>query len=339
MSSKPARSQRLTQARNATPSTYVSVEAPEALLHRLHWTVLRPLGYALGGSERSLVRGPGMELDELREYQPGDDVRHIDWNVTARTDLPFIRQARVERALDVWFLLDVSASVEWGTARCLKRDRMVEFVAILGLVLGRHGNRLGALPFAERPLRFLPPAAGRLHLLRLIDTVRGDWPAFPAQKMPAQPIPPGATDLAGALARAGTVIRRRALVLVVSDFLVPSGWQGSLRRLAQRHDVVAVQLTDPRERELPDVGLLTLEDPETGKQLIVNTSDRRLRERFRKAASSQAEQIKADLEASAVDQLVLSTSEELLPAMVRFMQTRRLRRAASPPRGVTALNG
>jgi uncharacterized protein (DUF58 family) len=268
----------------------------------------------------------------LREYQPGDDVRHIDWNVTARTDLPYIRQARMERAVDVWFLVDVSASVDWGTARCLKRDRLVEFVAILGLVLGRHGNQLAVLPFAERPLPFVPLAAGRLQLLRLIDTVRGGVQAPVTRK------PSGPTNLSAALARAGTVIRRRALVLVVSDFLVPGGWQNSLRRLSQRHDVVAVQLSDPRERELPDVGLITLEDPETGRQLIVNTADRRLRERFRQAANAQAEQIKADLEASAVDQLVLSTAEDLLPAMIRFMQARRLRRVANTPRPVAALN-
>ena len=298
------------------------LEPATVLLRRLDWTVLRPLASLLGGNERSLMRGPGMELDEVRAYQPGDDVRHIDWNITARTDQPFVRQARVERALDVWLLLDVSASVDWGTARCLKRDRVVEFAAVVGQVLGQHGNRVGALLFAARPLSFIPPAAGRNHLLGLLAGIR---------QQPRQ-AERGPTDLAAALARADAVIRRRALIMIVSDFLVPDGWQPALRRLAQRHEVTAVRLHDPRERELPDVGLITLEDPETGNQLIVNTSDRRLRERYGQAAAAQAERLHAELARSGVDQFELSTDADLLPALVRFLHTRRMRRAASVSR-------
>ena len=146
--------------------------APAALLRRLQWTVLRPLAAHLGGDQRSLVRGPGMELTEVRAYQPGDDVRHIDWTITARTDEPHVRVAYVERALDVWLVLDLSASVDWGTARCLKRDRALEFAAVAGQLLGGHGNRLGALVFADRPLGFVPPAAGRAHLVRLLTRLR-----------------------------------------------------------------------------------------------------------------------------------------------------------------------
>ena len=297
------------------------LEPATELLRRLDWTVLRPLASLLGGNERSLVRGPGMELDEVRAYQPGDDVRHIDWNITARTDQPFVRQARVERALDVWLLLDVSASVDWGTARCVKRERLVEFAAVAGQVLGQHGNRFGALLFAARPLSFIPPATGRSHLLRLLAGIR---------QHPRQ-VERGSTDLGAALARAHAVIRRRALIMIVSDFLVPDGWQPALRRLAQRHEVTAVRLYDPRERELPDVGLITLEDPETGKQLIVNTSDRKLRERYRQAAVTQAEQLHGELARSGVDQFELSTDADLLPALIRFLHTRRVRRAASVP--------
>jgi uncharacterized protein (DUF58 family) len=295
------------------------LEPATLLLRRLHWIVLRPLASLLGGNERSLVRGPGMELDQVRAYQPGDDVRHIDWNITARTDQPFVRQARVERALDVWLLLDVSASVDWGTARCLKRDRVVEFAAAVGQVLGQHGNRVGALLFATRPFGFIPPATGRNHLLRLLAGIR---------EQPRQ-AERGPTDLAAALARANAVVRRRALIMVVSDFLAPDGWQPALRRLAQRHEVTAVRLYDPRERELPDVGLITLEDPETGSQLIVNTSDRRLRERYRQAAAAQAERLHAELARSGVDQFELSTDADLLPTLIRFLHTRRMRRAAS----------
>ncbi|MCU0491146.1 MAG: DUF58 domain-containing protein [Chloroflexaceae bacterium] len=289
---------------------------PTALLRRLRWTVLRPLASALGGNERSLVRGPGVELDEVREYQPGDDVRHIDWNITARTDQPFVRQARVERALDVWLVMDVSPSVDWGTASCLKRDRSLEMAAVAGQVLAQHGNRIGALLFAEKPLGFVPPGAGRTHLLRLLAGIRDTAPQRGR----------GTTDMTAALARIDSVARRRAMLLIVSDFLVPEGWQPVLRRLAQRHEVVAVQVRDPRERELPDVGMITLEDPETGGQLIVNTSDRKLRERFRQAALAQDETLRRELARSGVDMLALSTAEDLLPAMLRFLHSRRARR-------------
>jgi uncharacterized protein (DUF58 family) len=294
----------------------ISTDPPDRLLRRLNWTVLKPLAHALGGNERSLVRGPGMELDELREYQPGDDVRHIDWNITARADTPYVRQSRVERALDVWLLLDVSASVDWGTAKCLKRDRAIEFAAVTGSVLGRHGNRLGALLFADRPLGFVPPASGRLHLMRLLGGMREA----------AQQSSRGETDLAAALNRAGSVIRRKALVIVASDFIAPDGWQPTLRQMAQRHDVVAAHISDPRERDLPDVGLLTLEDPETGRQLIVNTGDGKLRQRFAQAAQAQAERVRADVQASGASYLALSTDEDLLPAMVRFLNARKVRR-------------
>lgn len=293
-----------------------STEPSDRLLRRLNWTVLKPLAYALGGNERSLVRGSGMELDELREYQPGDDVRHIDWNITARADTPYVRQSRMERALDVWLLLDVSASVDWGTAKRLKRDHAIEFAAVTGSVLSRHGNRLGALLFADRPLGFVPPASGRLHLMRLLSDMR----------VAAQQSSRGATDLAAALSRAGSVIRRKALVIVASDFITPDGWQPMLRRMAQRHDVVAAHISDPRERDLPNVGLLTLEDPETGRQLIVNTGDHKLRQRFAQAAQAQAERVRTDVQSSGASYLALSTDEDLLPAMVRFLNARKVRR-------------
>lgn len=307
---------RVSRKKTDAPYALRDTESPELLLRRLNWTVLKPLAYVLGGNERSLVRGPGMELDELREYQPGDDVRHIDWNITARADHPFVRQSRVERALDVWLILDVSASVDWGTARCLKRDRAIEFAAVTGNVLGRYGNRVGALLFADRPLGLTPPTAGRLHLLRLVGAMR----EAPRQTRR------GPTDLAAALHRAGAVIRRKALVLIVSDFIALDGWQAGLRRMAQRHDVVAVQLFDPRERELPDVGLITVEDPETGGQLLVNTGDRKLRERFSHAATEQAERLRLELASCGAGHLVLGTNEDLLPAMTRFLTLRKVQR-------------
>lgn len=294
-------------------------ETTEGLLRRLQWTVLRPLAARLGGDERSLVRGFGLELSELREYQPGDDVRHIDWNTTARTDRPFVREAYAERALDVWLVVDVSPSVDWGTVRRLKRDVAVELAAVVGLLLGRQGNRIGALLFAERPRTLVPPGNGRAHLLRLLKSLR-DEPRRDGA---------GPTDLAAALARVRAFARRRSLILIVSDFLVPDGWQGALGPLVQRHEVVAVRLRDPRESEIPDVGLVALEDPETGGQLLVDTRDRRLRERFAEAAAAQDQRIGADLARRAVDQLTLSTAEDLVPALVRFLSARRYRRGRS----------
>ena len=298
------------------PSRGARLEKPDGLLRRLEWTVLRPLAAYLGGDERSLFRGPGMEISEVRVYQPGDDIRHIDWNITARSTEAYVREAYTERALDVWLVVDVSASLDWGTARCLKRDRATEFVATAGQLLGQHGNRVGLLPFAERPLAVLSPASGRHHLLRLLAALDAEQQTYR----------PGPTDLAAALDRTGSVVPRKSLLLVVSDFLCPDGWQRSLSRLARRHEVVAVSLRDPREGELPDVGIVALQDPETGRQLTVDTSDRALRQRFRQAGQAQREQLQAALLSCGVEQLALTTDAELLPALVAFLRARRQRR-------------
>lgn len=302
----------------AEAARYISAtqELPAAFLSRLQWTVLRPLAQHLGGSERSLIRGPGIELSEVREYQPGDDIRHIDWNITARTDQPHIREAYVDRALDVWLVLDMSASVDWGTAQCLKRDRALEFAAVIGQLLGRHGNRVGALLFANQPLPFVRPASGRAHILQILSRIREEQATRHS----------GATDLAAALTQFDVVVRRRALVIIMSDFLVPDNWHHIMLRLSQRHETVAVRLYDPREADLPDVGLVTLEDPETGSQFVANTSDRKLRERFRQAAQEQTEQIRQKILRCGVDYLMLRTDQELLPTMMRFLGSRRERR-------------
>lgn len=294
-------------------------EPVEALLHRLRWTVLRPLGRHLGGDERSLLRGPGLEFTEVREYQPGDDIRRIDWNATARTggDPPYIREAQVERAIDVWLLVDVSASLDWGTARCLKRDLAVEFAAVAAELFGRRGNRVGALMFAGSPLQCVPPGSGRSHLVHLLTRL---------QQASGKP-PRGGTDLIAALNRLQSLMRRPSLVLVISDFLASDGWQRIMQRLALRHELVAVVLRDPREADLPDVGLVTLEDPETGEQFIVNLSDNRLRERYTRAAAAQLERLRADLVRHGIEHLMLSTRDALLPALVRFLELRQGRRS------------
>lgn len=306
--------------------TRAHLETPPGLIRRMQWTVIRPLATHIGGDERSLIRGSGMELAEVREYQPGDDVRHIDWNTTARTDRPFVREAHTERALDVWLVLDVSASINWGTAECLKRDRALEFAAVAGQLFGQRGHRIGALLFADRPLSFMPPGAGRTHLLRLIDGI---------QQEAGQPHS-GATDLAAALSRVHGVVRRRSLVVIVSDFLAEGGWQTALTMLAHRHEVVAVRLTDPRESEIPDIGVVTFEDPETGRQLVVNTSDRTLRERFQSAAQEQTARIRTELASCGAEYLSIGTEAALLPVLVRFLSARRLRRNVQMPSAAIA---
>jgi uncharacterized protein (DUF58 family) len=282
-------------------------------LRRLGWTVLRPLASRVGGQERSRVLAPGAELAGLREYQPGDDVRLIDWHVTARSDRPFVRQAHAERALDAWLLVDVSPSVDWGTAACLKRERGEELAVLAWDLLARQGNRVGALLFADQPLAVAPPAAGQAGLRRMLEQLR----AAPRQ------VGRGRTDLRAALSRAEALLRRPSLVVLVSDLFVAAGWQPPLARLARRHEVVATRLVDPRDADLPDLGVVAFEDPETGDQLLVDTGDPALRARFAAAARAEAEGVRRDLARCGVEQVVLSTAEELLPALARFLALRR----------------
>ncbi|MBN9388590.1 MAG: DUF58 domain-containing protein [Chloroflexi bacterium] len=290
-------------------------QALKALLHRLNWKLLRPLATHFGGQERSILTGTGMELSEIREYQPGDDIRFIDWNVTARASGTFVREAQVERSLDVWLLLDLSASIDWGTALSSKRERALEFVATAGQLLSRDGNRLGAVLFADKVLKVIPPSTGQVHLVRLLRQLT---------EM-ATKTGPHNTGLAAALDYAARIITRRSLVLVVSDFITEDDWEKGLGKLTYRHEVVAAQVRDPRESELPDMGIITLEDPETGQQLVVDTSDRKLRENFRVAAQAQAEKLENQFKKSGVDRLVISTGEDLLPGLVKFLQARRFR--------------
>jgi uncharacterized protein (DUF58 family) len=289
--------------------------AMEALLKRLNWKMLKPLATHFGGQERSILTGSGMELSEVREYQPGDDIRFIDWNITARAENTFMREAKVERALEVWLLVDLSASIDWGTTTASKRERALEFVAAAGQLLTREGNRVGAILFADKVLKVIPPSTGQVHLLRLMRQIGESSVKSGVHK----------TDIAAALAYAGKIISRRSLIFVISDFITDDTWQGALGKLTYRHEVVAVQLLDPRETELPDMGIISLEDPETGQQMVVDTSDRKLRENFKAAALAQTEALEKAFKKSGVDRLIASTGEALLPSLVRFLQARRFR--------------
>jgi uncharacterized protein (DUF58 family) len=286
----------------------------EELFRRLRWPVLRRLAVHPGGDERSAVRGPGVEYSEVREYQPGDDPRLIDWNLTARSTSTYVRESYPDRGLDVWLVVDTSRSLDWGTARCLKRQTAVELVAAAAQLLARHGNRVGALLADQRVHQVVGPVAGRTALLRLIARVEAGM------------VPPDegrSTDLGRSLLEAGRLIRRRSLVLVVSDFLCPPNWGLPLRSLALRHEVIAVCVTDPREHDIPDVGVVTFEDAETGAQLQVDTGSARLRERFRRAAAEQRERTRREVLGAGAGLAELTTAEELLPQLVRFFQRRR----------------
>ena len=288
----------------------------DEFLRRSRWPVLRRLGFHPGGDERSSLRGAGIEYSDVREYQAGDDPRTIEWNVTARSDRPFVRESLPDRGLDAWLLIDVSRSLDWGTARCLKRQLAVEFAATVGRLLVGRGNRVGALLFDERVRAIVPPSSGRTALLQMIARVER------ASSSPAA----GTTDLARALTEAGRLIRRRCLLIVLSDFMAADGWQRPLGSLAVRHEAVAVWITDPREREIPDVGVVTFEDPESGQQILVDTRDVRLRTRFQDAANEQRERIRDDLVRARAAVAEVSTAAELIPQLIRFIKQREAQR-------------
>lgn len=283
----------------------------DELMRRARWPILRRLGFHPGGDERSRFRGAGIEYSDVREYQAGDDPRTIEWNITARSDRPFVRESQPDRGADVWLLIDVSRSLDWGTARVLKRQLAVEFVAAVGQLLVSRGNRVGALLFDNRVRAIVPPSSGRTALLRLVARLET---AGAGESEP--------TDLARVIGEAGRLMRRPSLVMLLTDFMSADGWQRPLSSLALRHEVVAVWLFDPREREIPDVGVVTFEDPETGRQLIVDTRDGRLRSRFAEAALEQREAIRAQLHRCRVGVAELGTGSELVPQLVRFIKER-----------------
>ena len=315
---------------NPRAAPAIASEAPadaDALLRRLEWTVLRRLDGALQGHYRTLMRGSGLDLADLREYQLHDDVRHIDWNVTARLAVPHVRVFTEDREMAAWFLLDLSASVDFGSGARRKRQVSAEFVAVLARLLTRHGNRVGALLYGKGVERMIPARAGRTHVLQLLHAMQNR----PQASAAAAPTSTRLTDL---LQAGATFIRRRSTIFVVSDFISEPGWEKPLAQLAQRHEMLAVRLLDPLERELPDLGLIPLRDAETGQELWVDTHDRGFRRRFAQLAAQRDDQLRAALTRAGVDALELSTEGELLNAIVRFIELRRQRLRAASGGGV-----
>ena len=300
----------------ATPS--------DTLLRRLEWTVSRRLDGLLQGDYRTLFRGGGVDLADLREYQLHDDVRHIDWNVTARLQTPYVRQFLEDRDLTAWFLLDLSGSVDFGSGETTKLDVSSGFVGALARVITRHGNRVGAVLYGRQVDAVMPPATSRLHVLQLLQRMRQPRPAAKGGS---------GTALADLLKTADGVIRRRSLVFVVSDFISTPGWQDALARLSRRHEVVAVRLYDAAEMTIPDVGLVTVEDAETGEQLLVDAADPAFRERYERLAEEAEAALREALGRAGVDTLELSTADDLLDALLRFADLRRQRaRLKASPR-------
>ena len=318
-------------------------EKADALLRRLEWTVIRRLDGLLQGDYRTLMRGTGLDLADLREYQHHDDVRHIDWNVTARLQQPHVRVFTEDREMAAWFLLDLSPSVNFGSGEQRKLELLQGFVGVLARLISRHGNRVGAALYGGRGKAVvdtvLPPRGGRLQVLRLLSLLntpaalratpsgmrrQPSGKAGPAVS-PGDATSDGPTRLADLLHVATHTVRQRSTVFVVSDFISEPGWEKPLGELARRHDVVTVRLLDPLELNLPDLGLIHVRDAETGEQLLVDTHDTGFRQRFARIAAQREAQLRESFTKAGVDTLELATDDDLADAILRFVDLRKRR--------------
>jgi uncharacterized protein (DUF58 family) len=293
----------------------LGAETPERLLNRLEWEVIRRLDGQLQGSYRTAFRGVGLDFLDLREYEPGDDVRHIDWNVTARMDTPFVRQYSEDRELTGWLLLDRSPSMGFGPIDRPKELVLSELATTFARLLTRRGNRVGAILFDNEIEETLPPRASRNHVLALARSL-----SRPARANGA------VTDLTRLLEFALGAIRRRSLVVLVSDFITAPGWERPLLQLTERHEVVAIRLLDPREYELPDAGVIVVEDAETREQLVVDSSDAEFRRRLREAGEGREAELRGLTRRAGVDIHEVSTADDLVQALVRIIESRKRRR-------------
>ncbi|MDR6863706.1 DUF58 domain-containing protein [Phycicoccus sp. 3266] len=289
---------------------------PESLLRRLQWRVVRRLDGRLQGDYRTLFRGSGLDFTDLREYEAGDDLRHIDWNVTARMDTPYVREYVEDREVTAWLLLDRSASMSFGPVDRQKSLVTAEVATTLAYLLARGGNRIGAL-LLDSGVRTIPPGSGRNQVLRISRALL---------EPPREPADRATTDL-GVLLHAGLgVARRRSLVVVVSDFISQPGWERPLSLLTRRHDVVALQVADPRETDLPAVGMVYVEDAETGEQIFVDTSDPVFRRRLAEVAAQRQEDLVSTARRAGTDLHRVATDDDLVRSLARISELRRRRR-------------
>jgi uncharacterized protein (DUF58 family) len=296
-----------------TPARPGPGDVPLPFLRALELAIGRRMEGLLAGDYRSILLGEGTELAQVRPYEPGDDVRRIDWNVTARTRVPHVRVQLAERVLVTWLVLDTSASMQFGTADRRKAD-VAEGVAVaVGHVATRRGNRLGVVTFGDSSPRSVPPRQGRVALLGLLAGLREEPDGSQS----------GATSLGEGLRRTAALARQRSVVVVVSDFRGPLDWRRRLLDLSARHDVAAIEIRDPREQELPNAGALWLVDPETGRQLHVDTRSQRLRDRFAAAAAAERAEVARAFASAGVRHVVLSTSGDWLRSLAVFLKRSR----------------
>jgi uncharacterized protein (DUF58 family) len=302
--------------------------APERLLARLEWRVVRRLDGRLAGGYRTAHRGTGTDLVGLREYTEGDDARHIDWNVTARLNEPQLRIFTEDRELTVWLVLDRSASMTVGPPGRGKHDVLSELALVLARLFGRGGNRVGALLYDTGPhdtgaVRVVPPGTGRRHALRIgAELARSADAGRHGRGQHGS-----TTDLAAMLDAVAKLARRRALVVVISDFIGDGDWGQSLLRLALRHEVVALRVVDAADDELPDVGLVVVEDAETGEQLVIDSSDPLLRTRLRARVEERDTSLAAGMRRAGVPIHRIGTDADLAMALIEVVASTQRRRA------------
>jgi uncharacterized protein (DUF58 family) len=290
----------------------------ESTLRLLELHVNRRLDGLLQGDHLGLVPAPGTEPGEGREYTPGDDVRRIDWNLTARTNITHVRDTIADRELETWIVVDRSASLDFGTARCEKRDLALVAVGAVGFLTLRSANRVGGVVLAGEHSFHHPARSGRNAFLALLHRI---------DALPRVPSGVGAEQLDVVLARVAKAARRRGLVVIVSDFLASNDWVRPVRGLVARHDVLAIEVIDPRELELPDVGVLELIDTETGRRIEVQTANAKLRQRYAEAAAAQRLATEKALRSAGAEHIVLRTDRDWIYDIIQYVGNRRRRRA------------
>jgi len=290
----------------------------DRLLRRLEWQVVRRLDGRLQGAYRTVFRGTGIDFNSLREYTPEDDVRHIDWNVTARLDEPHVRQYTEDRDLTAWLVLDQSASMRFGAARHGKDSVLTELAVCLARLFTHGGNRVGAILYDNRLQRVIPARTSRTHVLHLTHEIT----------RPTDARPDGSTtDLDAMLRLAATTVRGRSLVFVISDFIGDVDWEATLTRLGHRHEVVTIRVVDPMELDLPDLGLVLLEDAETGEQLLADTSDPLFQRRLRAEVDAREFAVASSMRRAGVTSHRISTDQDLVEALVDMVRQSKRRRA------------
>lgn len=334
-----------------TPEPFkVQSELPSELLKKLEFNILRRLDGFLFGNYTGVFYGPSLDLAEVREYQPGDEVRRIDWNVTARTGTVHVRQYREEHELTAWLVIDLSASMNFGTRRVLKREMALEFAATAAAIMTRHGDKVGAFIVSEHGTSIVLPKSGRKQTLAIVQGMQDHLEkGRVGDKIPHSPTPPlshsdltefkkdldalAPEPLVSGLEQLSRTIKRRALLFVVSDFIPKTvgddepPWVRLLQRLGAKHELIAVRVVDPLEKALPKVGELRLRDPETGQEIWIDTSDKNLRVAYEKLVLEQTELIARAMRSARVDMLELNTDKELVEPLLKFTLQRRGRRA------------